>query len=91
MYEFGYVFDDSDSQQSVFNRCAVDLIQDLVVGKNGLLFTYGVNRLTILKNSTFFQVTGSGKTYTMTGKPTPDGTGVLPRTLDVIFNSIDNQ
>ena len=43
--------------------------------------------------ATFFniKVTGSGKTYTMTGKPTPDGTGILPRTLDVIFNSIDNK
>ncbi|KIH65411.1 kinesin motor domain protein [Ancylostoma duodenale] len=36
-------------------------------------------------------VTGSGKTYTMTGKPTAEETGLLPRTLDVVFNSIDNQ
>lgn len=39
---------------------------------SGLLFTYGV--------------TGSGKTYTMTGSP-GDG-GLLPRSLDMIFNSI---
>lgn len=38
----------------------------------GLLFTYGV--------------TGSGKTHTMTGSP-GDG-GLLPRCLDMIFNSI---
>ncbi|KAJ1367578.1 hypothetical protein KIN20_028517 [Parelaphostrongylus tenuis] len=76
-YEFGYVFDDSDSQQAVFERCTIDLIEHLLAGKNGLLFTYGV--------------TGSGKTYTMTGKPTSGETGLLPRTLDVLFNSIDNK
>lgn len=38
----------------------------------GLLFTYGV--------------TGSGKTYTMTGSPGQGG--LLPRSLDMIFNSI---
>ncbi|KAK6038195.1 kinesin motor domain protein, partial [Cooperia oncophora] len=76
-FEFGYVFDESDRQQVVFERCAVDLIEHLLNGKNGLLFTYGV--------------TGSGKTYTMTGKPTPEETGLLPRTLDVVFNSIDNK
>lgn len=38
----------------------------------GLLFTYGV--------------TGSGKTFTMTGT-SQDG-GILPRSLDVIFNSL---
>ena len=40
----------------------------------GLLFSYGI--------------TNSGKTYTMMGKP--DQTGVLPRTLDIIFNSISH-
>lgn len=38
----------------------------------GLLFTYGV--------------TGSGKTFTMTGSPGQGG--LLPRSLDMIFNSI---
>jgi kinesin family member 23 len=48
------------------------LVENLLKGRNGLLFTYGV--------------TGSGKTFTMTG--TPQDTGILPRSLDVIFNSI---
>lgn len=38
----------------------------------GLLFTYGV--------------TGSGKTFTMTGSPGLGG--LLPRSLDMIFNSV---
>ncbi|VDM69741.1 unnamed protein product [Strongylus vulgaris] len=40
-FEFGYVFDENDRQQVVFERCAVDLVGDLLAGKNGLLFTYG--------------------------------------------------
>lgn len=39
---------------------------------SGLLFTYGI--------------TSSGKTYTMTGHPKDQG--ILPRALDVLFNSI---
>ena len=56
----------------MFDRVASDLVEDVIVGKNGLLFTYGI--------------TGSGKTYTMTGNPRESG--ILPRCMDVIFNSI---
>uniref|UniRef100_A0AAF5PRW2 Kinesin-like protein n=1 Tax=Wuchereria bancrofti TaxID=6293 RepID=A0AAF5PRW2_WUCBA len=76
-YEFSYVFDDSDSQRVVFERTALDLIENLIRGKNSLLFTYGV--------------TGSGKTYTMTGNTEEESIGILPRTLDVIFNSLINR
>ena len=41
--------------------------------KNGVLFTYGV--------------TGSGKTHTMQGS-NQEG-GLLPRAIDVIFNSME--
>ncbi|XP_067001862.2 kinesin-like protein KIF23 isoform X2 [Anabrus simplex] len=71
-YTFQQVFSDQDSQKTVFDFVALPLVENLVQGKNSLLFTYGV--------------TGSGKTYTMTGEPT-DG-GIMPRCLDVIFNSI---
>uniref|UniRef100_A0A8C5FUA3 Kinesin-like protein n=1 Tax=Gadus morhua TaxID=8049 RepID=A0A8C5FUA3_GADMO len=56
----------------LFEDVAKPLVDDLVRGKNGLLFTYGV--------------TGSGKTFTMTGSPGQGG--LLPRSLDMIFNSI---
>ncbi|OUC50075.1 kinesin motor domain protein [Trichinella nativa] len=69
---FSYVFDEFVTQQMVFDRVAFELVEDLLQGKNGLLFTYGI--------------TGSGKTYTMTGNPMD--IGILPRCLDVIFNSI---
>ncbi|XP_033022736.1 kinesin-like protein KIF23 isoform X7 [Lacerta agilis] len=71
-YSFKEVFNVGGTQKHVFDIVAKPLVDDLIHGKNGLLFTYGV--------------TGSGKTYTMTGSP-GDG-GLLPRCLDMIFNSI---
>ncbi|CAL1548953.1 unnamed protein product, partial [Lymnaea stagnalis] len=71
-YTFQRVFDEFASQKAVFDHTALPLVRDLVAGKNGLLFTYGI--------------TGSGKTYTMTGSPQDQG--ILPRCLDVLFNSI---
>ena len=50
-------------------------MKDLLQGKNGLLFTYGV--------------TGSGKTHTMTGSAR-DG-GVMIRAIDVLFNSLQER
>lgn len=71
-YTFKHVFDASASQQEIFEQVGLPLVNDLLHGKPGLLFTYGI--------------TSSGKTYTMTGSP-QDG-GILPRCLDVVFNSI---
>ncbi|XP_062276551.1 kinesin-like protein KIF23 [Scomber scombrus] len=71
-YSFKKVFGVSVSQMELFEHVARPLVDDLVHGKNGLLFTYGV--------------TGSGKTFTMTGSPGLGG--LLPRSLDMIFNSI---
>lgn len=71
-YTFKHVFDASASQQEIFEQVGLPLVADLLHGKPGLLFTYGI--------------TSSGKTYTMTGSP-QDG-GILPRCLDVVFNSI---
>nr|XP_037279285.1 kinesin-like protein KIF23 isoform X1 [Rhipicephalus microplus] len=71
-YTFKYVFDAMASQQELFEHVGLPLVSDLLHGKPGLLFTYGI--------------TSSGKTYTMTGHP-QDG-GILPRCLDVVFNSI---
>ncbi|XP_037307411.2 kinesin-like protein KIF23 isoform X2 [Pungitius pungitius] len=71
-YSFKKVFGVSMSQMELFEHVAKPLVDDLVHGKNGLLFTYGV--------------TGSGKTFTMTGSPGQGG--LLPRSLDMLFNSI---
>lgn len=71
---FSYIFGQNASQKEVFDLVALPLVENLINGKNSLLFTYGVS--------------GSGKTYTMSGNL--HDTGVMPRSLDVIFNSIAN-
>ncbi|XP_075898913.1 kinesin-like protein KIF23 isoform X2 [Nelusetta ayraudi] len=71
-YTFKKVFGVSISQMELFEHIAKPLVSDLIQGRNGLLFTYGV--------------TGSGKTFTMTGSPGQGG--LLPRSLDMIFNSV---
>ncbi|GBP81704.1 Kinesin-like protein KIF23 [Eumeta japonica] len=73
-YTFKEVFKPETSQQEVFDKVASPLVEGLLKGKNGLLFTYGV--------------TGSGKTFTMTGEP--QNCGILPRCLNVIFKTIND-
>ncbi|XP_065833713.1 kinesin-like protein KIF23 isoform X2 [Oscarella lobularis] len=69
---FRKVFDTDADQKDVFADLCVPLIDDVLKGKNGLLFAYGI--------------TGSGKTHTMIGDS--GNGGMLPRSLDTIFNSI---
>ncbi|XP_072948549.1 kinesin-like protein KIF23 [Epargyreus clarus] len=72
-YTFKEVFPPEANQQEVFDKVALPLVEGLIKGKNGLLFTYGV--------------TGSGKTFTMTGEQ--QNCGILPRCLNVIFKTIN--
>ncbi|KAL3312650.1 Kinesin-like protein kif23 [Cichlidogyrus casuarinus] len=73
-HTFSRIFGPSSSQSTVFSEVAAPLIEEFLGGHNSLLFTYGV--------------TGSGKTFTMRG--TPDSPGLLARSLDSIFNSLEN-
>lgn len=73
-YVFKHIFDVDSSQQEVFCTVAQPLVEALIKGKNGLLFSYGV--------------TGSGKTYTMTGNR--QFRGVMPRCFDVLFKTISD-
>lgn len=72
VYSFAKIFGDTTSQKEIFEKIGLPLVKDLLEGKNGLLFTYGV--------------TGSGKTYTMIGNQQEHG--LLQRCLDTVFNSI---
>ena len=74
-YTFSKVFLPETQQAEFFTQAALPLVRDLVEGQNGLLFAYGV--------------TNSGKTYTIQGGSGRGEGGLLPRTLDVIFNSVD--
>ena len=73
-YSFSHVFPPTILQSDFFTKTTLPLVQDLLHGQNALLFTYGV--------------TNSGKTYTVQGGNDPSSAGILPRTLDVIFNSV---
>jgi kinesin family protein 20 len=75
IYTFSHVFPPSISQSDFFTKTTLPLVQDALQGQSGLLFTYGV--------------TNSGKTYTVQGGLREGSAGILPRSLDVLFNSID--
>jgi kinesin family protein 20 len=75
LYTFSHIFPPNTKQQDFFTKTTLPLVQDVLMGQNGLLFTYGV--------------TNSGKTYTVQGGTEPGTAGILPRSLDVIFNSIE--
>ncbi|CAG8729339.1 12454_t:CDS:10, partial [Racocetra persica] len=73
-YMFTKVFDERTSQKRFFLETTLPLVKGVLNGINGLVFAYGV--------------TNSGKTYSIQG--TRNEEGILPRTLDTIFNSIKN-
>ena len=75
IFSFTQVFSPNISQSAFFANTTLPLIKDLLNAENGLLFAYGV--------------TNSGKTYTIQGKNNSEEAGILPRALDVVFNSIE--
>lgn len=76
VYSFDRVFGPDTSQSDFFAKTTLPLVDQLLRGENGLLFAYGVSN--------------SGKTYSVSGGNTVNSSdrGVLPRTIDVVFNSI---
>ena len=75
IYTFNHIFPPETQQEEFFSNTTLPLVRELLSGQNGLIFTYGV--------------TNSGKTYTIQGGSQPGTAGILPRTLDVIFNSLE--
>ncbi|XP_052285989.1 kinesin-like protein KIF20B isoform X2 [Dreissena polymorpha] len=71
-YTFSQIFNENTSQKDFFNSTMLNYVKDFIDGQNCLVFSYGV--------------TSSGKTYTIQGNP--KDAGILPRALDVLFNSI---
>ncbi|KAH9065928.1 kinesin-domain-containing protein [Lactarius vividus] len=76
IYTFTHVFPPSTQQTEFFVKTTLPLVRSLLDGEDGLLFAYGV--------------TNSGKTYTMQGGSHESSAGILPRTIDVLFNSIES-
>ncbi|WWC90911.1 uncharacterized protein L201_005849 [Kwoniella dendrophila CBS 6074] len=77
IYSFDKVFPPTTPQSTFFTTTTLPLVEKLLQGENGLLFAYGVSN--------------SGKSYTIQGGSTCSSLdrGVLPRSIDVVFNSIE--
>lgn len=79
-WEFGFdrVFGPSAGQAEIFDEISL-LVQSALDGYRVAILAYGQ--------------TGGGKTYTMDGQqvesPSPDARGVIPRTVDLIFQEVD--
>ncbi|XP_049711211.1 kinesin-like protein KIF20B isoform X2 [Elephas maximus indicus] len=71
-FSFSKVFGPETTQKEFFQGCIIQLVKDLLKGQSRLIFTYGV--------------TNSGKTYTVQG--TEENIGILPRALNVLFDSL---
>ncbi|TKS86089.1 Kinesin-like protein KIF20B [Collichthys lucidus] len=74
-FQFSQVYGPETTQGELFQGTVKDLVKDVLEGGNSLVFTYGV--------------TNAGKTFTFLG-PDADA-GILPRSLAVIFSSIDER
>ncbi|NXE52986.1 KI20B protein, partial [Casuarius casuarius] len=74
-FTFSQVFGPETTQEEFFDGTMKQPVQDFLEGYNRLVFTYGV--------------TNAGKTYTFQG--TEDDVGILPRTMDMLFKSIQGK
>uniref|UniRef100_H3BCP2 Kinesin-like protein n=1 Tax=Latimeria chalumnae TaxID=7897 RepID=H3BCP2_LATCH len=74
-FTFSRIFSPENSQKQFFDATMKDVVKDVLEGENCLVYTYGV--------------TNSGKTFTVQG--TSRDAGILPRSLAIIFNSLQGK
>lgn len=74
LYTFDYTFNNTNTQEDIYNKCSKPIIDYLFEGYNGTIFAYGQ--------------TGTGKTYTMDGVQTNNNEGIIPRAVNYIFDTI---
>ncbi|XP_058044855.1 kinesin-like protein KIF20B isoform X2 [Ahaetulla prasina] len=74
-FTFSQVFGPKTTQEELFDGAVKQSTLDFLRGHSRLIFTYGV--------------TNAGKTHTYRG--TDEDRGILPRTLDMVFQSIGNK
>ncbi|XP_065582321.1 kinesin-like protein KIF20A [Artemia franciscana] len=71
-FNFSEVLPETAKQKEVFDKAVLEPVTELLHGEDALVLTYGA--------------TSAGKTFTMLG--TTEDIGILPRSIDVIFNSL---
>ncbi|XP_058840978.1 kinesin-like protein KIF20B isoform X2 [Acipenser ruthenus] len=74
-FHFSHVYGPETTQEEIFNGTVRSMVKDFLDGANSLVFTYGVSN--------------AGKTFTFLG-PGND-MGILPRSLNMLFKSIDDK
>ncbi|XP_029558806.1 kinesin-like protein KIF20B isoform X4 [Salmo trutta] len=74
-FQFSQVLGPETTQREMFDSTVRGLVKEVLEGGNSLVFTYGV--------------TNAGKTFTFLGPEA--NAGILPRSLNVIFNSIEGR
>ncbi|XP_056386104.1 kinesin-like protein KIF20B isoform X3 [Hyla sarda] len=74
-FSFTQVFGPETTQSQFFEGTIKKQVTDFMKGQNRLIFTYGV--------------TNAGKTFTFQG--TRDDAGVLPRSMEMLFNAIEGK
>lgn len=72
-FKFDKVFSDGASQETVF-RSVQGVVKSALDGHNVCVFAYGQ--------------TGSGKTFTMQGEENDAATGIVPRAVNMIFETL---
>ena len=75
-FTFDHSYDWRATQQLIFEQTALPILESIMEGYNGTIFAYGQ--------------TGTGKTYTMEGNDNETDKGIIPRSIDWIFNNIKN-
>lgn len=76
IFTFDMVYDWNSSQEEIYNQTALPIVESVLEGFNGTIFAYGQ--------------TGTGKTFTMEGKPDPpESNGIIPRAFKQIFEMIE--
>ncbi|XP_016769515.1 kinesin-like protein KIF6 isoform X2 [Apis mellifera] len=73
-FSFYRIFEESSTQDEIFENVARPVIERALDGYNGTIFAYGQ--------------TASGKTHTITGSLENDGRGIIPRSLQFLFDAI---
>lgn len=73
-FSFDHVYDQNASQPDVYESTARTSVMSALRGYNATILAYGP--------------TGTGKTYTMEGSLRPDGHGIIPRSMEDIFEHI---
>jgi hypothetical protein len=92
-YHFTKVFEPTVSQSDLFRDTALSLVNDLLQGRSGLLFSYGATNggKTCTIHLTLLVWTRHLIRWVDTVQGTPQEPGLLPRSIDVIFNSVEQK